>query len=372
MGQVEVAGERLASLSDGVVLEASCDHLWFYDRDLKLKAEAVPFTEAGVCVLDLVVGDEGHVYVAGSISSAPAGYRDAFVARLTPAAEVVWTRRLGSESDDAAVAIALGAGGVVVGGYTNYELPGEVSNGGRDFFLASFSADGELLARRQLGTSASDDLSDLAVSGSAIYAAGVSEGRLPGEDGIESKEKVFLLRLDADLEPVWWWSAAAADVYEERGDARGPLIAVVDEGVLLSYVRAEQNVTALVRLGPGGAPVWENEIGTEGLDLPGDLLWLDGWGAFVLGTTFGAFPGYQEPVCGSDIEGLSRYSDAFLLRADAGGRTVAAVQFGGVGFDRGISLAAGPESLYLTYWKSGDSFGQDPVLYLARFDLRKL
>ena len=360
----------LASLPDGGVLVAGCDRLWFYDQNLELRAEAVPFPGVDACIKDLAVNEAGDVYVAGSVHTALPDDLDAFVARLTPAGEVVWARQFGSESNDEALALDLGADGVVVGGYTNFELPGEASHGGRDFFVISYGAGGELLALKQLGTSARDGLSDVVVLDGAIYAIGVSEGDLPGGEDVASKERAFVARLNDGLEPVWWWSAAASGAYAE-GDW-GPVAAAADGGVILTYVEDPDTSTALLELSSDGDLAWRRRVGTGKLDRVNDLLVLPGYGVFVLGETYGAFPGYREPVCGFPIESRAEYTDAFLLRADPAGKTVAAIQFGGVERDAGISLAAGPDRLYAAYWKSGDVFGQSPVLYLASFDLQKL
>ena len=368
--QVEVGGSLLASLPDGGALVAGCDHLWFYDQNLEMRAEAAPFSGADVCMKDLVVNDAGDIYVAGSIRENSPDDVDAFVARLTPAGGVVWMHQFGSDSKDEALALDLSATGVVVGGYTNFELPGKTSNGGRDFFVVSYSADGELRASKQLGTHARDALSDVVVSNGTVYVTGISEGNVPGSEEEDSEEIAFVVRLDDELEPVWWWSAAASPVYREDGG--GPVATLRDEGLVLAYIEGGDEMTVLLELNPDGGVAWRRYIGTRKLDKVNDLLVLPGYDVFVLGETHGAFPGYQEPICGFLIEGLSRYTDAFLLRADPEGKTVAAIQFGSVKSDTGFSLAAGPGQLYVVYRETGDDYNQSPVFYLASFDLQKL
>ena len=335
-----------------------------------MRAEVVPFPGVDACIADLAVTDDGDIYVAGSVHTTPPDDLDAFVARLTPAGEVVWARQFGSDSNDEALALDLSAGGVVAGGYTNFELTGETSRGGRDFFLVSYSANGDLLALKQLGTSTRDALSDVVVSNGTVYATGISEGNVPGSEEVDSKEIAFVVRLDDELEPVWWWSSAT--VGTEPASFRNPVMIAAGEGLILTYKKFDNQATVLLKLDFNGNETWERRIGSLSDNEPKDMLFLSGRGIFVLGKTYGAFPGYQEPVCSGSVFSTISYSDTFLIKARDDGRSFKAVQFGGVGNDDGLSLTAVSGFLYVVYSRSGDSYMQGQVLYLAKFDLQKL
>jgi hypothetical protein len=83
----------------------------------------------------------GHVF--GSLAGPNAGGYDAFVRKLDPTGNVIWTRQFGTEASETAYGAAVDTGGnVVITGETSGSLFGP--NAGRtDVFLRRFTADGE-------------------------------------------------------------------------------------------------------------------------------------------------------------------------------------------------------------------------------------
>lgn len=77
---------------------------------------------------------DGGVFAAGGtdgvlMGETSAGARDAFVVKYGASGSLLWTQQLGSSAGDWAAALSVGAGHVVLGGYTLGSLPGAPSSG---------------------------------------------------------------------------------------------------------------------------------------------------------------------------------------------------------------------------------------------------
>jgi hypothetical protein len=158
----------------------------------------------------------GNIYVTGTTGQdldGPAGagqfvgLADVFLAKFGPAGNLLFTRQLGTLSDDRAFGLAVdGVGNVYVAGSTGGDLdgPGIGSDplvGGTDFFLAKFDPSGDLLFTRQLGTLAADEARGVAVDGvGSVYVTGTTGQDLDGPGGGDpffGGSDVFLARFDS-------------------------------------------------------------------------------------------------------------------------------------------------------------------------------
>jgi hypothetical protein len=109
----------------------------------------------------------GNVLIGGRTSTSLQGLPHAFVAKYSAGGERLWTRQLGTPEGDAAWSVATDAtGNVVISGWTFGSLGGP-KQGLLDAFVAKYSPAGKRLWTRQFGTP-EDDLS----SGVATDAAG--------------------------------------------------------------------------------------------------------------------------------------------------------------------------------------------------------
>ena len=100
----------------------------------------------------------GNVFIAGDTSGAmdgmARGFGDGFVAKYSPEGELEWTRQVGTSQPDAATGVSADAdGNVFVAGFTRGSLEGSRDGRDVDAFVAKYSAAGELLWSRQLGSS---------------------------------------------------------------------------------------------------------------------------------------------------------------------------------------------------------------------------
>lgn len=108
-------------------------------------------------------------------------YNDGFVAAFDMKGLPTRSRWIGTETPDRASAIAIDASGVYVAGATQRTLPGHTSAVDSDGFLRKYSVDGSEIWTRQFGASRSDELLALALDGSGVYLAGITEGTIAGQ-----------------------------------------------------------------------------------------------------------------------------------------------------------------------------------------------
>lgn len=118
-------------------------------------------------------------YTSGAVTGAPsAGDKDAVLARVDARGRLVWVRQLGGAGEDKALAVAVSADGVFVGGIAGAALPGQTHAGEGDAWVARFTPDGARTWLRQFGTTENEQVSGLAVSTSGVAAVGHTRGRL--------------------------------------------------------------------------------------------------------------------------------------------------------------------------------------------------
>jgi len=136
----------------------------------------------------IAVDSKGSVIVAGSTQgnfdgNAWSGAEDIVVVKYTAGLTKLWSRQFGTDSNDAAYGVAIGAeDSIYVTGITGYPLggqglDGQTHLGAYDIFLTRFAADGRMLLTRQLGTAAQDWGYGIALDAlGAVYLAGATEG----------------------------------------------------------------------------------------------------------------------------------------------------------------------------------------------------
>ena len=95
--------------------------------------------------------------------------------------EIVWTKQLGTVADDISSAIAIDSNNnVYITGYTEGALVG-TSAGTIDAFLVKYNSVGTSLWTKQLGTTANDITSAIAIdSNNNVYISGYTTGSLVG------------------------------------------------------------------------------------------------------------------------------------------------------------------------------------------------
>ncbi|WP_152190817.1 alpha/beta hydrolase-fold protein [Georgenia satyanarayanai] len=151
---------------------------------------------------------DGGTYVAGYTSgsfagTANAGDKDAVLARVSAAGELLWSTQLGGSGEDKAMAVALTSDGdVVVGGVDGAGLPGAEHLGSGDGWVARYGPDGDQRWVRSVATAENDMVSGLVpLAGGAVLAVGQTRGVL-GEAALGDND-IVVRALTADGEESW-------------------------------------------------------------------------------------------------------------------------------------------------------------------------
>ena len=144
----------------------------------------------------IAVDANGRVAVAGSVTGAlepgksgdVATVADSFVTVFDADGVEQWTQRRGARAADEATAVNFGADGMVyVAGRAQSAMTGGVAVGGWDGYVQAFQETQEhkyapMTAKSvgvsQFGTSGTDNVQAMTVSGSDLYTAGVEDGRM--------------------------------------------------------------------------------------------------------------------------------------------------------------------------------------------------
>jgi uncharacterized delta-60 repeat protein len=128
---------------------------------------------------------KGNVYISGytfsSLAGATQGFTDAWVAKYNTYGELVWKKQLGSSSDDISSGVATDSNSnVYISGYT-YGSLARANQGSIDVWVAKYNTTGALVWKKQLGTSSADIFNAVATDSKGnVYISGYTDGSLAG------------------------------------------------------------------------------------------------------------------------------------------------------------------------------------------------
>ncbi len=308
-----------------------------------------------------VAVDGSGVYVVGFtggtfLGQESAGNADAFLRKYDADGTEVWTRQFGTDAYDEAAAVIADGSGVYAAGHTQGVLSGETSAGAQDVFLRKYDADGTEVWTRQFGTDALDIATAIAVDGSGVYVAGVTEGALPGQT-YGGDLDAFLRRYDKSGTEGWThqfgtsrWDVARA----VATDASGVYVAGWTLGTLPDQASAGGLDAFLRKYDADGTEGWTRQFGTDEWEYAYAVA-TDSSGVYVAGSTGGTFPGQTKAGSGSSLE-------AFVRKYDTSGTEVWTRQFGSaVGLVEAYAVAADPSGVYAAGVAIGPLPGQTPL-----------
>jgi hypothetical protein len=129
------------------------------------------------------------VYLAGCYAGTGGGDfcasdADAFARKYNSGGTPVWFSQFGAPTVatfDVALGVAVNGSGVYVSGYTDGQLPGQVAVGNSDAYLRKYSHAGSLQWTNQFGTASADLAWGVAADISGAVVAGCTAGALPGQ-----------------------------------------------------------------------------------------------------------------------------------------------------------------------------------------------
>lgn len=292
------------------------------------------------------------------------GKRDAFLVKVDPSGNGVWSRQIGTNKEDTASTVVVdGSDNIYICGGTMGSLGAPVV-GQRDAFLMKLDASGNELWSQQFGVSTEFTRSRamaVDITGN-VYVAGSTTGSLAAPNA--GRDDVFLTKYDTSGNEVWsrqfgsveydWCSGAAVDdsgnVYitgTTKGSLRGPISGGSD--------------AFLIKFDPTGNELWSTQFGTTESDSTSSVVVDSNNNVFVTGGTSGDLAGSNAGP-----------SDVFMTKFDPSGVEVWSRQIGSNAHDTVYSMALDSEdNAYLTGNTTGNLGGVNAGLYdayLMKFD----
>lgn len=348
---------------------------------------------AGTWVMASAPDSSGNLVIGGatmgSLGANPLGMEDAFVRKLAATGEVLWTHQFGTTSNERITGIAVDASdNVIAVGYTQGKV-GPSQYGAEDAFVMKLSPDGDVIWTWQHGSDKDERATGVAVNGERVYISGQSYGNVGAANAGSSDAFLFALNLDGALQWTRQWGTDKSD--ESAGVA---VDAAGNVGVVGQTLGGIQGANAgswdvyLRNFSSAGDVRWTRQFGTAGGDLSrsivatGNQLVVAGipGGALVAGEngdTFvraysssgdsvwtRQFGGESNPwsirssgdgyliagVTADSLDGVNQGSaDAIVYRLDANGQPIWVRQWGTAGYDFGYSAVATPNgNVYLS------------------------
>ena len=310
-GAIYIAGSSEGNL-DGQTHQGSGDiFLTRYQADGTKSWSRLLGSPAEEAATALTTGGDGSIYVAGYTQGgldgqSNSGGSDGLISKYSATGSRLWTRLLGTSSEDRATALARGSDGAIyVAGYTNGGLHGQTNNGTTDGFLSKYDANGNRLWTQLLGGTAPDLATAVTVGNEgAIYVGGYSEGNLHGQTsngGVDA----FISRYDSNGNRLWTkllggpsYEAASAITLGSNGNL---YLAGYTEGSLDGQVNGGSRDIFISQYLPDGTKVSTQLLGTSAADQAKGLVGGSDGAFYVTGDTSGNLNGQINNGGSSDI-----------------------------------------------------------------------
>jgi hypothetical protein len=217
----------------------------------------------------VAVDDDGNVIIAGSttgdLEGVNAGAPDAYVRKLDAQGDHLWTRQFGTDGADYASAVVVDQGGdIIVVGYTTGDLDG-ANTGVHDAYVRKLDPQGNHLWTRQFGTSSSDFTEDTAVDQTGnIFVVGATHGDLEGANA--GSLDAFVRKVDSDGNHLWTrqFGTDNADYANSSAvDQNGNVFVAGSTYGDLDGANAGGYDAYVRKLDPQGDHLWTRQFGTS-------------------------------------------------------------------------------------------------------------
>ncbi|MBL8011460.1 MAG: hypothetical protein JNJ64_12725, partial [Flavobacteriales bacterium] len=206
----------------------------------------------------------GNIYVVGAYQTTTAlvapyglpasntGSVDAFLAKLDPSGNLIWSRTIGSSQYDAAMGVGVSTSGlVVITGYAQGPIPaiGLAGSGSSDAFVVAYNAAGAYQWAKIIGGPQWDEGTGVVCTGNQVVAYGTySYHTLIG--GVLSTVGLSVGRYYAYL-----------NAYDLSGALQWSLTGVSDDNILSERITADATNVYVVGSTEGNTMAWRNALG---------------------------------------------------------------------------------------------------------------
>jgi hypothetical protein len=296
---------------------------------------------------------QGNLYVTGftygNLDGANTGLSDVFLRKYNETGTLQWATQVGSEQTDASYSISVNTlGDIFISGATDGNLVG-TNAGGWDAFVSRYSADGNHVWTRQLGTP-QDDLSFSVSSNTSgdVFIAGYTAGNLSGTNA--GSYDSFLAKYTRDGTLDWTRQLGTQDIDELDAvytDENNAVYAVGSTFGGLAGANSGLNDAYIVKYDSAGNLEWTRQLGTPGYDGGRDV-WVDKQGnAYASGFTTG------------DLAGINAGEiDAFIAKYDGNGVLIWSQQWGSNDGEFANGIAAdGKGAIYVSGYSYDGALG---------------
>lgn len=245
----------------------------------------------------VAVDPDGGVLLTGSFDGAidfggglmlSSGQNDVFIAKLSPAGDLLWQKRLGDGLKQDGKAVAAGADGDVLAcgsflGAMDFGAGAVISAGDYDAYVVSFDRDGKLRWSARLGDAAAQYCEGLAAAADgSVTITGSFKGTVTfGGQTLTSVSDLdsYVATLDKDGSPLWAVALAGPGAQQARsvaiGPDGGPVVAGYMSGVMNAGGATLSNAGAadafVVKLSSKGDYVWGHSYGDAGNQFADDV-----------------------------------------------------------------------------------------------------
>jgi hypothetical protein len=291
-----------------------------------------------------VSGDRfGNAFVAGytvggSLGGPSFGMYDAFIAKYDGAGNRLWTRQLGTAQNDGVHAVSADSlGNVYISGWSGGNLGGP-NAGNIDAMIAKYDGDGNLLWTRQLGSASEDTSYGVSANGfGSVFITGSASGDLAQPNG--QGRGPFVSKYDSSGSLLWTRQLGGIDrggvANAVSSDGLGNVYIVGTTDTSLGGPWAGANDAFVAKYDGDGNLVWTRQLGTpsydDGLGISADAL----GNVFVSGDTAGSL---AAPNTG--FPNSSTAFDAFVSKFDAAGTLLWTKQIGTAYQENGYGISA--------------------------------
>ncbi|UXE60856.1 MAG: hypothetical protein KA717_36250 [Woronichinia naegeliana WA131] len=309
----------------------------------------------------LTTGNDGAIYVSGYTEGnldgqTYSGGADAFLTKYNPDGTKAWTKLLGTGGSNQANGLTTGNDGAIyVSGFTSGNLDGQTNSGSYDAFVTKYNPDGTKVWTKFLGTS-SDDRANALTTGNdgAIYVSGVISGNLDGQTHSGGGYDAFITKYNPDGTKVW------TKLLGTNGDDGANALTTGNDGAIYVSGFTSGNLDGqtnsgsydafITKYNPDGTKVWTKLLGTSGFDQANALTTGNDGTIYVSGYTEGNLDG--QTYSGG-------YGDAFITKYNPDGTKVWTKLLGTSGDDSVNALTTGKDgAIYSSGYTSGNLDGQ--------------
>jgi septum formation inhibitor MinC len=291
-GNVFISGTTLGALagdfkgrSDAWVAKLNTNGKFLWKKQLGTSSDD---TSNGVAT-----DSSGHVFISGDTTGGLAGgnqgSNDAWVAKYSPNGTLLWKKQLGSPEIDVSNGVATdSSGNVLISGRTTGALAG-INKGERDAWVAKYSPNGKFLWKKQLGTSGIDVSFDVATDNNGkVLITGGTTGALTGSNQGALDAWVAKYKPDGNL--LWKRQLGTSGTEFSSGattDSSGNVfISGITSGALAGSNKGEFDAW-FAQYSSDGTPGLRQQVGTPQTDFAFDVATDNNGHVLVTGFTEG-------------------------------------------------------------------------------------